>query len=439
MKISIALSLLILALGSVLGWQDHQRHATLGAVYDRLVAEAAHAGITLDRTQTEHGMRQTKREREREREKNEVDAKNAAAELIAFAKELEAMEKKGLRSYKAIQAKSLKFSDSVMSLNVAQLKLIIAEICASPELTKESQRVLISFPIMRLANHYPQTALAVLTESPDFLKEYGMGKGATSTSLAKWAKDDPAAALEWVRANSAKFSDLVDDDAKCGMLSGTAVSDPQLAFKLIAELGLKDRAKAIGNIANAAKNPEERTATLTALRAYLTTLPEGEMRDQTSKWALQSLAQAAVSEGFEAGSKWIASTGPNLENLVESSDLFYRNHREESGKWIEWIGVNLPAEKSRGGISTMVRRWTENDYQAAGKWLAATPDSPSKNISIRYYAETVAKHEPESAAQWAMTLPPGQDRDETLKNIYQKWPGNDDAAKQAFRKSHGIQ
>ena len=146
----------------------------------------------------------------------------------------------------------------------------------------------------------------------------------------------------------------------------------------------------------------------------------------------------AAKEGFEAGSKWLENAALNREQLAEFCDLSYGIKREETGKWIEWIGTKLPVEKSKDNIRRMVQNWTENDYQAAGKWLAATPDGPSKNISIRYYAETVAKHEPESAAQWAMTLPPGQDRDETLKNIYQNWPENDDAAKQAFRKSHGI-
>ena len=55
------------------------------------------------------------------------------------------------------------------------------------------------------------------------------------------------------------------------------------------------------------------------------------------------------------------------------------------------------------------------------------------------YAETLAPFEPDSAAQWAMTLPPGKDREETLANIYEKWPKNDESAKKAFAKLHGIQ
>jgi hypothetical protein len=37
-----------------------------------------------------------------------------------------------------------------------------------------------------------------------------------------------------------------------------------------------------------------------------------------------------------------------------------------------------------------------------------------------------------------MSLPPGENRDSTLKNIYQNWPKGDFAAAEAFAKKHGL-
>ncbi len=51
--------------------------------------------------------------------------------------------------------------------------------------------------------------------------------------------------------------------------------------------------------------------------------------------------------------------------------------------------------------------------------------APAENTAIRAYAETISKYEPAAAAQWAMSLPPGKDRDQTLKSIYQNWPTAD--------------
>ena len=428
MKISIAFSLLILVLGSVLGWQENQLHASVRASHEKLVVQAAQLGITLDPTFAVEGMRVTKRGRQHE--DKEADAKTLAAEYIAFAKEREAIEKKGGQPAMATLEQAQKFKDRILALDPAQMRILIAEIRANQDLRPETQKELMSLPIMILASDHPQTALAMLTESPDFMKENGMDSLAMVKSLTKWSKDDPAAALEWVRANGAKFPDLVTEDAKCGMISGTAVNDPQLAFKLIAELGIKDGNTGVRMIAGAAKTSEQRTATLAALRAHLATLPEGKIRDQASGVAIQELGWSIGKEGFEAGSKWLENAALSPEELADFCESAYPIKSEESGKWIEWIGTKLPVEKSERSISMRVLNWMENDYQAVGKWLAATPAGPSKNISIRRYAETAAFYEPESAVQWAMTLPPGQDRDETLKKIDQNRSKIGNAAKE---------
>ena len=118
------------------------------------------------------------------------------------------------------------------------------------------------------------------------------------------------------------------------------------------------------------------------------------------------------------------------------------NSSGETGQWVEWLGNSLPPGKSDARIQTLVSDWTKRDYQAAGEWLATTPDGPAKNTAIRSYAETISRHQPATAAQWAMKLPPGQDRDTTLKTIYQNWPKTDPAAIEAaaaFARQHGIE
>jgi hypothetical protein len=439
MRISIALSILILAIGSLIGWQDHQRLVNVRASHAKLVAEAAVSGIIIDPAHPEDGVRITKRERENKDE----DARNAAARFIAFAQEMQAAEEKGGEPDEDNQKKVIDLMDLMMSLDAAQLKIVIAEIRASKDLKDEMRQGLIGFSIMTLANDHPQAALTLFTESSDLMNGNGMSEHVISSSLAKWAKDDPLAALEWVRKNGEKFPDIVNDDAKRGMISGAAANDPKLAFQLIGELGLKNANDAIRGITDAATTPEQRNATLTALREHLATISDDKARDETSSRAIQSLARNAANEGFEAGSKWIESAGFTPEQLAGMADggFAYNVKGDDTGKWIEWMGENLPDGKSNNGIRSMVGNWTQNDYQAAGKWLSATPDGPAKNISVRSYAETVSKYEPETATQWAMTLPPGKDREQTLKSIYQNWPKGDEASKaaaEAFKAEYGI-
>lgn len=435
MKFSVAVSVLILAAAAGLGWHDHQRLASVRGNHAQLVGDAAAHGIFLNSAHPQEGARLTKRAREN----REAGAKLAAAEFIAFAREMETLEKTAGRSGEATAKCLMKFMDRLMSLDAAQLKVLISEVGATTEIKDETRRDLLGFLITTLANDQPQAAIALFTESSGLFKNSPMGEHVISSALTGWAKDDPTGALEWVRNNGAKFPDFVTEDAKQGLIAGTAAQAPGLAFQLIAELGLKDSDRTLHGIVGAAGTPEQRTATLLALREHLATFTDEKARDEAASKVTRLLARGAAQDGFEAGSQWIAHSNfppQQLEGIA--AELANSVKRDETGQWIGWIGETLPAGNADESIRNLVNNWTQNDYLAAGKWLAAAPDGPVKNTSIRSYAETVSRYEPESAAQWALTLPPGKDRDETLRTIHKNWPKGDPASA-AFAKEHGIE
>lgn len=442
MKISIALSIVILALAAAFGWRGNQQLATVREAHSHLVAEAATLGIAADPATETGRTRVTKRG---ERADKEAEARLVAKEFIAFAKEMEALEKNGGKRDDTVQKRIMEVLDRLMSLDGKQLKFLIAEVRATPDLKDETRKGLIGFSIMSLSSEHPQTALILLTESADILGADGMAQHVTNSSLGAWAKKDPAAALAWVRENGAKFPDLVTEDAKRGLIQGAAVNDPKLAFKLIGELGLqdpKDASRNIAGIIGAAKTPEARTTTLAAVRDYLTTISDEKTRDQTQREAMRDMAGLMSQGDFSTSTGWIENAKLNpteLANFAEGLDI--NSQSGETGRWIEWVGEKIPPEKSRSSIHNMVRNWTNKDYQAAGKWLAGFENGPVKNIAVSTYAETVSRYEPEAGAQWAATLPPGEERDQTLKQIYENWPTKDDASKaaaEAFKAQHGI-
>ena len=193
-------------------------------------------------------------------------------------------------------------------------------------------------------------------------------------------------------------------------------------------------------IFRAAKTDEERTATLAALRGHVGTIQDTEAAGKLRDSGLHQLGSNLSSDSYDSAQKWLANAKLSPEELRSFANGIQTNGNN-NGEWIEWVGKSIPADKSNGKIQSMVRDWTENDYQAAGAWLNTTPAGPVKNTAIRSYAETVSSYEPEAAAQWAVTLPPGKDRDNTLKKIYHNWPKKDDASKaaaEAFKTEHGI-
>ncbi len=157
--------------------------------------------------------------------------------------------------------------------------------------------------------------------------------------------------------------------------------------------------------------------------------------------ALETLAASAGRDGFDSLAGWISEAHLSPEEKTHfARGLAYPGTKQETGRWIEWIAGNLADSSSTDKVRELVGDWTQQDYQAAGTWLAANPlpDGPAKIAAVASYAVAVARLEPRTAAQWAMTLVPGPDRDSTLAAIYQNWPPDDPDGAAAFASQHGL-
>jgi hypothetical protein len=148
-------------------------------------------------------------------------------------------------------------------------------------------------------------------------------------------------------------------------------------------------------------------------------------------------------DGFQQGVQWIDSAKLSATELQGLGNNISAHNIPTSdiGQWVEWLGNHLPSDTTSNQISTMLDSWTQKDYVAAGKWLTATPDGPTKQAAVIGYVQAVASYEPETAAQWAMTLSSGEDRARALRQIYHHWSKKDPAAKaaaEAFADQHGI-
>ena len=439
MKLSIVIAVVILAAAAGIAWHDQQRLISLREQHARLLTEAAALGISPDPDRPGERVITTKRAG---REDKQAAAKDAAAKFIAFAKEMEQLQDSSESPGEAMRQRIIEMMDLMMSLDASQIKTLIAELRAATDLSDESRQGLIGFAIMTLANNHPQAALALFTEAADDFKQGHVRQFIVPSALARWAKDDPMGALAWVRKNGEAHPDVINDDAKAGLVKGVATKDPKLALELIGELKLEDDGNAIQAVASVAKTPELRSATLKALRD-LAAKPGATEKQRTQVHnAISELVRNAARESYAAATQWIESTDLTADELASAADsLTYTVKRDETGRWVEWLGNKLPAEKFANPVRNMIRNWTQADYQAAGLWLASATAGPVKEAAVCSYAETVARYDPETAVQWALTLPAGKDREDTMKHIYHAWPKDNDATKaaaEAFALQHGM-
>lgn len=112
-------------------------------------------------------------------------------------------------------------------------------------------------------------------------------------------------------------------------------------------------------------------------------------------------------ERFESVTRWIAGesfTPSELTQLARELNIYSRT--DESGRWIEWLRQSLPTQAAGQQVAQVIDQWGLSDYQAA--------------------------------ARWAITQPPGKDRDQIFKTIHGNWPKEDPAGKETFAQEHGI-
>ena len=431
MKIAIAISVLILAAAAGLGWKIDGHLAAARVKEQELTDEAQRLGVSeVDAHFT--------RSANRIRIDRNAEAKLLAIEQIQLVK---AIEQGGSRD-EAWQKRGQKCVECISALDASGLKILITDLLASKELSQRGKaEAALSLLGLNLAKRDPSGALAFATEQVSALSHGRNGiENVIYNSLANWAKDDPLAAVQWMKKNAAEFPDAMRAQSLHNVFHSAAEKEPRLALTLIVELGLNylDSHGAVHTVVTAATTDDERTAVLEALREFRKSNQSNKDLVRAADDNLGYLSNGLRQSSFETASKWVDSVNLNPKELDGFCERLSNGIVEEPGKWIEWMGERFPAGKGDSSIMDLIGRWTETDYEAAGKWLASAPDGPARIAAIRGYAQEIFPHDRETAMQWLMTLPPGEERQNTLRYIRVNCLRGDPEAAAAFAKEHGL-
>lgn len=436
MKWSWVIAAAVLAAGGVAAVHQHRTAAELRSEVSKLRTAAAKLGIRVEDDPSAAAARAR-----RQREETGRRAASIAADLRSLAAEIDRLAASGQEPDEEMHRRAMETIARLMDLDAASISQLIADLRADPSISDETRRRLISFSILTLADDHPEAAITLYAESADMLGKDSAGAHVVGTALAHWAEMDPMRALAWLRRHAGDRPDLVDEEAKRSWLAGAAERDPALAFRMISELGLEDPSDAIHAIMGAGAGDDgERTELIAALRAHLATITDPEAKDEMSAKAFELLARASEGSGFDSLTQWMESVNLSpQEKLQFAGGLTWFTTRSDTGKWVEWLAGNLPAEQLGDPVRELVGEWTQQDYVAAGQWLSQTPESQAKSAAVEAYAAAVAEYEPQVAVQWALTLPPGPSREATLRAVYENWPVSDPQGAANFAREHGLE
>ena len=435
MKCRIVVFLLIVAAICGFGWYNARGLSQVRERQRILRDEAGRLGILPG--QSGGMLRQPKPHRN-----TAAAGKMLAPEDIALMKELEQSRKPPAKPVAGFWERHAAMVARIKAMTPAQIRKFIAEARAHEELSPESRQMLVQTAIEALIDQSPAAGLDLYTGMQDLFSPDNVC-WSVSGGVVKWAKKDPSAALDWVRGNLAEHSDLINNDARCAVAEGAALSDRKLAFRLIGELGIDPPANATQGIVDTAKTPAERIAALADLREYAPTIEDRDDRFRAKDYAIAVFGKNLAKEDFQAAIVWVASAGlTNSEIASFGSDIGCSVKNGDQAKWLDWFSEKLAAGGYQRAVCQLITNWTAKDHEAVGNWLNAAPTGPVKNYAISVFADEVAHYQPDAAIQWAVTLPAGKARDETLHTIYHNWPKKDpagEAAAAAFEKEYNIQ
>jgi len=435
MRIPTYLSVVLLSTACYIAWQDRQRLVAAREDLAKLVDEADREGISAAFGQHANRGRNSGRQR--------LDSRQAAISLaddwMLYQRELELLDQPGEQPDEAMLERENLLWERARPLDTAGWESFLARALEALEVSEAVRRNLVYMAISSIARRNPQAALDRLHRASSLFKDDHRGNELAGLAIRELAKINPVAAATWIRENGNHPSGFVTDQTRISLINGTASTHPELAFQLIGELGIKDTNNAFSSLAINARTFEQKSAILAALRGHLATSLDASDHGQIELTVLRGLASTFAYGNFGEARRWFESTDLSARELAYCADALQSSVlRNETGQWIEWFAGKLTPDASKGVTKSMIDSWARDDHEAAGKWISEAPDIPIRDAAIWAFAVSVSKHESATAVEWALTLPPGEDRYSALANIHRNWPEDDPAAKAAFAEEHGI-
>lgn len=449
MNFSVLTTIVIVAITALLAAFQNTRLTTLEETQTTLVKRATALGIPIDdiragktgKGSAPSGRKATDGGQESD---HRAIAKKFATELFAFAKKMKAWEDNEEEPPVEAQREAMAFFQRFLDLDPGVMTHLLDEIRATNEFDEETKGEIMMMSLMALSQTSPETALHLYINSKDLIDEE-MADQVVAFSLATWSQNSPDAALKWLEDHRADLPEEVSSRAYQSAVLATFKSDPHRAIELALQLTTDQLGSMSGQLSRMSSDPQNQLEILRALNQHTSPLSEinhetPTKEDLLRQQMLTSFGYTLVTQSFDEASETLlaANLSPFESQLVTQSIAGHYQEVNDPDKWLPWLYENSPEESRSATIDSFVSKWTRQDFRATAAWIGEQPQGPLRRQATHSFAQTVAPHEPASAAEWALTLPASEERTDLLHQIHRSWAGKDEAAAAAFAAEHGL-
>ena len=238
-------------------------------------------------------------------------------------------------------------------------------------------------------------------------------------AIEKWAGANPRDAFQWLEKNT---SGPLKEEGLTMLVQGWAHNDPQAAAAWFTSTGSTSQSVLNSLVSTWADlNPQ-------AAAAWVESLPAGENRvigrvSLASEWAQQSPADAAAYFTPMMNEKGGQDIAAALVNSWGTSDP------AAASEWLQKLPAGPAREESAGALATI---WAASDINAAVKWSETLSSPDIKSAVIDHLGTTWGAIEPEKALAWLGTLPADDTQREATRGALNSWAGTDPEGMKAW-------
>jgi len=321
------------------------------------------------------------------------------------------------------------FWSSLSVLTPSELQSAI-ELVDNSELGDTSKSRAMVLLMATLIDQDPVRGLSMLLEKPDFFESELIQVQFMAEAMELFGERDPHGAIHWFESSSIGKLEYREGLGST-LLSTLAAVDVELAVAKLDQLDLEDPDQHLPSIARGISHPE-------SAGVYLRHLASRDLAKEESEKAALNLLEPPFLQHVDFIVKHLEEGRfGKSENLF--SKLSINSHAISNQRpWLEYLQHLSPTESSLSTTARLISDWCSRNSEQSGKWLRQQPDSITKLHMVQEYAETLVYSEPDSAAEWAETLPAGERRTETFQRIYHSWKNDDQAAADSFAEKWSI-
>lgn len=302
-----------------------------------------------------------------------------------------------------VEAEVREWIGRLIDLSPKELKRMIADLKSDPTLDPKEVRDLVGISLHLAAARQGETVAELALANREQV-------GSVSGVVGSWAQQDPSNAFAWLEKNRESLGKDYEE-ALQQAIKQSASRDPGLALANLSRLeSEKQRTDSANGIARSLSDDGARASLVAELR--VSTLDSTDRNN-----VLAGLGSGLMEHSATGPGAWMKELSSDEAVTVAEGLSRNLNASARPDAWLDWMEKSLPPEKVADTAKPMLTKWINDDYQAAGEWINRQPPGDMRNAATTNYARMMAKRFPDTAKDWAATLPEGPEKRRLLDDL----------------------